>query len=817
MPFKTIRVDQMEAFRSGLKAGSYNLLLGAGASMDAKNELGDLPGGNALKNNLCKIKDVSEAYSLQRVFSLLNSQEVNEHVFQRFVNCVPGPTAKLISSFVWKRIFTWNIDDVLENAYDSKEARQELISLHFSDDYAETSTLAELLLVHLHGSVKTPDKGYVFSRNEYINQIRNISHWMTVLTQFMQTEPLIISGTSLDEIDLDFYLSHRTLTSSRDDRGPSILVEMNDDAVTQDLCRRHNLLHFVGHSHEFFSYCDQIIPNRPTPIELIPYETQRLLPAETPKASALAFHSDFEIVPATAQQSDVASRFLYGHSPSWDDLASNLDISRSVVGRIIVDVERRLQDADLARLILITENAGFGKTTILRRVAFELAGRGVRCLFCSALSRIDFRIISLIDLIDGPLVIFVDNLSDQASSISDLITRLEKKDLVIVAAERAYRLRYLRQVLGDGSYHVFQNLSLYPDEASRLIDIYAKFGLVGGQKRLSDTKQLHKGIVGDPIAVACCRIMNEFKPLDRIAQDLAKDSNEIELKRYLLVAIAQHCFMGGLRYEIYASRFGELAPRSQFDTQHPLPLTFAHESKSFVITENATIAERVLALTAGSNQTLLLEVFVALANGVAPRVNRRMIIRRTPEAKLSGRLFDYDDVVRRFLGSHSVDFYARTRTAWTWNSRYWEQVALLNLATYYERKNTSEGDSALESAVQHARHAVSVELHPFTLSTLGKILMARMLSSGDAFTAIYSEAFDKLIKAIELEASWARSAVQPYVSLFNGAIGYLDRGGVHSSRQLERLKTVIIGAESRFVRDVEVQETLEKLRSKIVS
>ena len=169
MAFKKITQVQQASFVSGLRAGQYNLLLGAGSSMDSENRLGRLPSGTAFKDELCALKKVSVNYPLQRVYSLLKPDEVDKHVTPRFSGARPGPTAKLISSFVWKRIFTWNIDDVLEEAYKDRSARQKLVPLHFSDDFAEAETLAELLLVHLHGSVGSPEKGYVFSRNEYMS------------------------------------------------------------------------------------------------------------------------------------------------------------------------------------------------------------------------------------------------------------------------------------------------------------------------------------------------------------------------------------------------------------------------------------------------------------------------------------------------------------------------------------------------------------------------------------------------------------------------------------------------------------------------
>ena len=71
------------------------------------------------------------------------------------------------------------------------------------------------------------------------------------------------------------------------------------------------------------------------------------------------------------------------------------------------------------------------------------------------------------------------------------------------------------------------------------------------------------------------------------------------------------------------------------------------------------------------------DVFTKLANGIAPRVNRKAIRMRTPEARLAGRLFDADKIVAPLLRAHSEDFYVAAKDAWEWNSRYWEQRALL--------------------------------------------------------------------------------------------------------------------------------------------
>lgn len=168
MPFKNITGKQEAALFSALRAGQYNLLLGAGFSMDSTNAKGRLPSGNELLDELA-VATKGRRTTLQRMYQMLKPPQVKECITDRFVDTVPGETAKLMSSFVWRRVFTWNVDDVLENVYKRDGALQRAVPKHFNDVYVDPSTLEEMLVIHLHGFVQQPERGYVFSREQYVN------------------------------------------------------------------------------------------------------------------------------------------------------------------------------------------------------------------------------------------------------------------------------------------------------------------------------------------------------------------------------------------------------------------------------------------------------------------------------------------------------------------------------------------------------------------------------------------------------------------------------------------------------------------------
>ncbi|MCW1840203.1 SIR2 family protein [Prosthecomicrobium hirschii] len=803
MPFKSITGKQEAALISALRAGQYNLLLGAGFSMDSSNAKGQLPSGSELLEELAAATK-SRKTTLQRLYQMLTALQVKENITERFIGTEPGETAKLMSSFVWRRIFTWNVDDVIENVYRRDGALQRAVPKHFNDVYVDPQSLEEMLVIHLHGFVHQPERGYVFSREQYVKQITKVNPWMTVLTQRMLSEPVIIAGSTLDEVDLSYYLALRTGESARDDRGPSILV-MEDDPEATMLCERHGLLHFVGYSNDFFKYCKSVLPSPPTPTELIPKAMRQLMPLGVSKATAMAFSSDFEIVPGVVAPS-TSSRFLYGHYPSWGDLEANRDIARPMVSDLIVDIEKRLSDPLRgARVLVLSETSGAGKSTVLRRVAFEMARRGIRTLMCSTLSRIAPTTADVFDLVDEPLVVVIDNLAEQATALPDLLARLEKTDILFIGAERSYRMKYLKQVLAAVDFDQTGQLAMTAIQARRLIESYARAGAIGDHSVLMRRDEFAQRIKDDPIAVACCRILNDFRPLDRIIDSITADASGPALDRFLGAALAQHCFYGGVRYEILIAAFGSGGSTAQFEINHPLPLDFYDESNRFVIPENATLSDNILERFANTDPERILDTFVKLADELGPWVNRETIIARAPEPRLSGRLFDFDSVVSKFLGSKAEMFYERVKDSWEWNSRYWEQVALMKLARFDALSNSPDKMDFLEEALTHARHAVAVELHPFPLTTLGKVLLRHMVASEVLMKKSFDEAFVRLSDAITIEERRNRIAAQPYNLLFNGVLSFLGAGGELDHTQLTRLREILAKSATRHSIEREMQ------------
>src|SRR5450631_3205514 len=101
------------SFRDTLLAGGYNLLVGSGISLDSRNGRGELlRSAEQLRVDLCGLTGARANTSLTRAYALLTKPQIQAEIVDKFVSCKPGPSLHSLPQFLWRRIFTFNVDDV---------------------------------------------------------------------------------------------------------------------------------------------------------------------------------------------------------------------------------------------------------------------------------------------------------------------------------------------------------------------------------------------------------------------------------------------------------------------------------------------------------------------------------------------------------------------------------------------------------------------------------------------------------------------------------------------------------------------------------
>lgn len=551
----------LESLRPHLFAGQYNLLLGSGISLDSTDRQ-DVPLKSAydLTKDLCKLKDVPDSTPLSRVSLLLDADEINKYITIPYSNCRAGETTKRLTSFVWRTAFTLNVDDALEAAYETAQhAKQEIEPLNYDSLYKTPANKGYLPIVHLHGFTHEPEKGYVFSTTEYGRVTRGMNAWMHVLSELIASEPFIIAGTTLNEPDLDYYLSSRTEASGRNNRGPSLFIEPFPNKITENLCARHGLILVRAKLSEFLSWLVETLGLPPTVSQITVPSLQGMFKKQPSPEAQITFFTCFELVrPSTRNPEGEISPFHFGRSARWSDLESSLDVPTSDEQEFGAKARNLISsNTSSVRLLCTISEPGIGKTTLIRRAAYNLAKEGYLVFSLNPKETIDSEnVIEILSKIDKPVVLVIDGIADHASSIRHIATSVKVSNpLVILAADRDYRRDHIDRILGDLQIE-WLNISPWPVEVyEQLIERLRKSGLLGDTDAVHNPHKFALRLIGDPAAVATCRALNNFQPLEVILRSLWKDASEAARRSFTTAALSEYCYSGGIFYPVLEAAY----------------------------------------------------------------------------------------------------------------------------------------------------------------------------------------------------------------------------------------------------------------------
>jgi hypothetical protein len=790
--------------RDALFLQKYNLLLGAGVSLDSTDRRNaKLVGAEELRQQLCALTGARATSPLWRVAGLLTPDQVEANITARYLGCRAGPTVRELTRFPWKTAFTLNVDDALENAYETEPKRlQSLVPINYTREYETFTNPQELPLVHLHGSVRLAEERYVFSLQEYASLQRGINGWVHALSGLIVTEPFIIAGTALFEPDLEYFLAHRPSHSNVLARAPSILVEPYPDAGTRKDCARLNLTLVEATVIDFLEWVTNEFGPSPSPLALRqPAYQPRTLSAASSRA-ATAFWADFHFASAPIgdrpQAPTKATAFHFGRPPTWDDIALCLDVPLKDQLPVIDEARRWAASMEAGEIVCLSGHAGAGKTTSARRIATDLSAHRLQVFVVRATGGIDLESASeFLRTVADPFFIITDSLAEHGDQLIRLFNELQKigKRVCIVGAERQYRMRLVRELLEDYPNKYFDIGRWRIEETTELIERYNGLGLVADPAAVQDARQFASKLSNETVSESVCRILNDFRPLRPIVRSLWNDTFSSGRPAYLAVAIAFYCHPVGARRDIVLAEWAPdlLAELALPDA--PLRLVSHPDADDYLIPANATLATLLVEEMAKAMPARLLEIAAKLANALAPYVTRHTIKQRTPEARLAGRLFDADGVLPDLLREHYASFYDLTFERWSWNSRYWEQRALL----------ISKHDIAM--ALQHARHAVAIERHPFPMTTLSQILFSASVSAKLLRQEYFDEALELMAETLRIEARWERGRTRKaYRAILDGALAYIRAGGTPLVRQTRFLSDTARDVLSLFPPGSDIHE-----------
>ncbi len=746
-----------------LRAGRYSLLLGAGFSAASQSRDGrPLPTGGQLAQELSTAFRLPEnKYTLSALCGAIEPERRNSFFKDRFLNCIASPGAALVPSFVWRHIFTFNVDDVLASAYSKPNALQKPEFFTARQPFGRPDDPADLFVVHLHGYVRRPDDGYVFSTAEYGSAAQQDSVWFKIAVDELALQPFMVLGCALDEPDVEYYLAARSgFDPEARQVPPSLFITRSMDAVLEARCRRFGMIPVQADSESFLNELATAAGKRPSPLELIRPSFSKTMARDMPEKEQRIFFRQWLFVRNDELPLEApAAPLLTGVEPTWAHIRNGEAVVRQDVQRVVERVSSWIGRADRkSQTLILSAASGQGKTATLLHSAHELAQMDLDVYYYIGKERLNNEaIVTILRAIGRPSVLMVDAAADQAFQLAATAEGLRRGDgpsFFLVASDRTNRMQHLEEAFYSQPIESKSLSPLTRDEAvalTRKLREIGQLGLLASKKDVEIADRIERRHLLEALL--------SLGSADSLKARLVKELQGFGAEGQLVYSVASLAHACG-----YPASIAVVRRAASIDPPRLVSLLH-HELRDNVFVADGRWLEtrhRVVAeiLTFEIDRAACLDAAVRLARALGPYVNRRAIMRGEPEARLAGRLLDYDRLARLFDSSSLQYFYDSIKADWSWNSRYWEQRALM------------EVDTDPELAVRHAEHAVGIELHPFPLTTLATVRVKASQRGAFADEALFWSGIQAAEEAIELAKRSRRRELHPYDVAIRGACAF---------------------------------------------
>lgn len=492
--------------KNALLNGRLVLLLGAGASIGCKNSLKtDLPLGCDLAKILAdemgekfKNEDLSEVYSAAK--ETLGSDCVHKIFERHYKHCVPSNEYKELVKYPFFRIYTLNIDDGFEKAA-HKVAELKFNVKHRSDNITEADPFFQTLdYIKLNGDISNPNKGFIFSAQEYGSSSSKEPLWYNELAKDYHKYTFIFIGTKLKE-SLFFHHIEKYKAKSADDISKQsyiLIPELTN--IQKNSLSAYNIKHLQGKISDFTNWLSTEFETPPTSDNIVSNIRPELTLENKNQSRNLSLfsgvtpvnRSSLSLMKRTGTKSEIRN-FYKGFKPSWFDILENVPANLVNTNKFFDDYLKENKPKPLELYILFGA-AGCGKTTALKQLALWLADEGNRNVYFIEEYKDNFQnlIVELDYRNKGIYYVFIEKISDVAPKIAEIISASKSNKAIFISSEntRIWRTR-VKEHLNNYLTKSIDISHIHEEDADLILD---KLETFGNWTRLSKMSQKNQKI-----------------------------------------------------------------------------------------------------------------------------------------------------------------------------------------------------------------------------------------------------------------------------------------------------------------------------------
>jgi len=556
-----IENSDLSFIRRALLNNTAVLFTGAGFSCDAQNSSGcAIPLGGALADKLWEYLGYSgkrTGESLQRLFEAALAKghgPLKGFLKENFECKTYASWYRLISSFYWYRIYTTNIDNVLEKAYhDAGGVRLQRIDGQRGDFVERDAFLTSVQYVKLNGQDWESPADITFSFRQYARRAGETPVWYEQLARDFATRVIIFVGTELDEQLFWNAIELRGKKFGDGEKRPkSFWIKPNFSPVDLDNLKAFNVIGIPGTAKEFFEI---LLANTKEEREL-----NEVIRSAHPNFHKLAqslagainnrqlrdleeFYTAYtpvfipDRIPATRKS------FLLGAAPDWPAIHNNLDAPRTCSSDLHRIIEGEFAQGHMA-VVAVSGSAGCGKSTILRRLALDLRSKGYLVFWSRGETYVAPHVFAdAVSVLPSRPVFFLDNVSQVRGVLVRYLSICTDKKLapLFVISDRTNKLYHFQNSLAE-DYRVipFAVPNLSQQDIESLLDTLGSNGLLGRLQGLARRSQIFEFSIraGKQLLVAMREATSGIEFDQIIGNEFSSlSSDEIRIV-YLCVCIA---------------------------------------------------------------------------------------------------------------------------------------------------------------------------------------------------------------------------------------------------------------------------------------
>lgn len=763
--------DLQDIFQSLHDAG-MNLFLGAGASIGAIGGDGnELQGAEQLSAELCRHfsteHDKHEAKDLALVYGDIFSDQQKRPLLldffkRRFSNCNPSWQCILLK-FKWKRIWTLNIDDIIDSCAKKVPIKIRTFSWNSPLEIRSLVNNEFLQVVHLHGRashIGSNDNELIFSISDYASKPEITPGWHSELRSELARKPFIICGASLDkEYDLATILNYGN--HSRERGGcPSVVVLKDITASQRTRLERYGFIVIQATGEDFFAYLSEQYEH---------WKKTHIDEGES-QAARIEVAQKFKTLNLQSLRRKVID-FYSSTETQWEHIISDLDAHLDIVQKTINLFAKEAKNKP-QNIIIYGDNVS-GKTASAYRVCNEMLQNGYNVQQFRAEARFDEDAIIHYLKIHPKSLLFFDDCAEHSSSIASLSKKCHENNMAakILLTCHKKNLRAVQIDFCDSEMVV--SLSTEPLVRKDFLKIVAKRRDKGRLGRNSNDGD--QDIWKEFQRKYNFHFLEWLESLEnaRSFQDIIAEitSSKIGGKDYIkhLVSYtaATHRFGLSLPFFIinelqYPIKDTELSPEALTSDNGIL--------KDFSFLDDKGMRLRSAALSTNIWNKLItrderFNILYSMASMLSPLVVKQSIKARTLPYIILRQIMD-NESIHRDLGSRAEEWFEKTEILFGWNARYWEQRALLNL------KKPDE-----YTAYSFAKKAISVHnKDAFPYTTLGKVCLTIACERKDQ-TAVdrYWEGVESLDISRRMALRNGYEWEHPYITFFTYSLKAAQR------------------------------------------